>query len=149
MLEHHQIWLENHPERNKEWLQERLQDGSHIHHVDNCHANNVPENLILVDATDHVRLHGINVRSHIRPLVQVKAEQRSKGRFLGGSVPFGYMVDDVGNILPHDAQQAAIVEMRAMRAAGLALRPISDRMKAKGFDLSHQGVKEVLERTTR
>lgn len=36
-----------------------LADGFHIHHVDGNHENNHPDNLKLIEATDHMRLHGI------------------------------------------------------------------------------------------
>jgi hypothetical protein len=51
-------WLLDHPERTYEWLLERLKDGFHIHHLDGNHSNNEPTNLVLIEASDHFRLHG-------------------------------------------------------------------------------------------
>jgi hypothetical protein len=56
--DYHTIWLQKHPNRTKEWLQERLADGFSIHHVDGNHANNSPDNLLLIEDTDHMSLHG-------------------------------------------------------------------------------------------
>jgi len=58
MKDYHYIWLENHRNRTEEWLRERLADGFDIHHADGDHGNNEPSNLILIECTDHMRLHG-------------------------------------------------------------------------------------------
>lgn len=55
---HHKAWLSAHPNRSEQWLFERLRDGFDIHHVDGNHANNDPLNLVLIEAHDHMRLHG-------------------------------------------------------------------------------------------
>jgi len=57
--EHHQKWLERHPERSETWLRERIRDGFDVHHIDGDHANNAPENLVLIDHGDHMRLHDL------------------------------------------------------------------------------------------
>ena len=56
---HHKAWLQSHPERSAEWLQEMLADGFQVHHIDGDHANDHPYNLALIETTDHMRLHGI------------------------------------------------------------------------------------------
>lgn len=53
MKKWHRNWLQRHPWRTKEWLQERLRDGFDIHHLDNNPFNHSPDNLILVDGNDH------------------------------------------------------------------------------------------------
>jgi putative DNA-invertase from lambdoid prophage Rac len=83
-------------------------------------------------------------------IAEVKADQRKRGRFLGGTVPFGYRLgDDSGELVPVPEQQKAIETMRRLRAKGLALREISDKMKAAGQPISHQGVKKVLQAAAR
>ena len=84
-------------------------------------------------------------RDRIRERIgQVKADQKARGRYLGGIVPFGYRRGELGELMPHVAEQAAIREMLALRAQGKALRAIAKAMQAKGFKISHEGVKGVL-----
>jgi putative DNA-invertase from lambdoid prophage Rac len=92
-------------------------------------------------------------RDRIRERIgQAKADHRKQGRFLGGSIPFGYRRagEDDEFLMPHEPEQKAIREMRRLRAKGEALRAIAAAMKAKGFAISHEGVARVLKarRTT-
>jgi hypothetical protein len=53
----------------------------------------------------------------------VKADQKARGRYLGGKVPFGFRRGDDGELVPHKAEQEAIREMIALLAQGKPLRP--------------------------
>jgi DNA invertase Pin-like site-specific DNA recombinase len=75
---------------------------------------------------------------------EVKRDQRQRGRYLGGAVPWGYRVGEAGTLVPIPEQQAALKRMRKLRDQGLALRAIADRMKAAGVAISHVGVKNAL-----
>jgi putative DNA-invertase from lambdoid prophage Rac len=79
----------------------------------------------------------------IERIVQVKADQRKLGRFLGGSRPFGFRIVD-GTLVPDAAEQAAIAKMKAMHAAGAGLRVIAAAMKVHGHKLSHVSVGRIL-----
>lgn len=79
-------------------------------------------------------------------VAEMKKDQRQRGRFLGGKVPFGYRVSEDGELVPEPAQQAAIRRIRKMRAEGLALRPIAEAMQASGVQITFMGVKKILER---
>jgi len=71
-------------------------------------------------------------RDRIRECIgQVKADQKARGRYLGGKVPFGFRRGDDGELVPHDAEQEAIREMVALRAQGKTLRAIADVMRAR------------------
>lgn len=84
-------------------------------------------------------------RDRIRERVaQVKADQKSRGRYLGGKVPFGYRAGADGQLIEHEGEQAAIREMIALRAEGKALRAIAATLKAKGFMISHEGVAGII-----
>jgi putative DNA-invertase from lambdoid prophage Rac len=84
-------------------------------------------------------------RDRIRERVsQVKADQKNRGRYLGGSLPFGYRRGESGELVPVDADQEAIREMVALRGQGKALRVIADVMRAKGVKVSHEGVRAAL-----
>src|SRR6202020_3025467 len=44
----------------------------------------------------------------------VKADQKARGRYLGGIFPFGYRRGEHGELMPHAAEQVAIGEMIAL-----------------------------------
>jgi putative DNA-invertase from lambdoid prophage Rac len=84
-------------------------------------------------------------RDRIRERVsQVKADQKARGRYLGGKVPFGFRVGESGELTPQADEQKAIREIRRLRARGRALRAIAEAVKAKGLTISHEGVANVL-----
>jgi putative DNA-invertase from lambdoid prophage Rac len=74
----------------------------------------------------------------------VKADQKARGRYLGGKVPFGFQRGDDGELVPYEAEQEAIREIVSLRAQGKALRAIAQAVAAKGHKLSHEGVAGVL-----
>src|SRR5689334_20424466 len=58
-------------------------------------------------------------RERIRERVaQVKADQRERGRYLGGKVPFGFRRDDSGALVPIPEQQEAIRAAAQLQAEG-------------------------------
>jgi putative DNA-invertase from lambdoid prophage Rac len=79
----------------------------------------------------------------------VKRDQRQRGRYLGGAVPWGYRVGEAGELVAIPKHQAAIRRMRKLRDQGLALRAIADQMKACGVSISHAGVKNTLNAANR
>ena len=85
-------------------------------------------------------------RDRIRERIgQAKADQKARGLYLGGTMPFGYRRGDAGELVPVDAEQEAIREMVTLRGQGRALRAIADAMRAKGRRISHEGVRAALE----
>lgn len=86
-------------------------------------------------------------RDRIRERIAiVKEDQRGRGRYLGGTVPFGFAVDGEGSLLEVEGEQAAIREMLALRAGNASLRAIAGAMKARGFAMSHNRVADILAR---
>jgi putative DNA-invertase from lambdoid prophage Rac len=84
-------------------------------------------------------------RDRIRERIgQVKADQKARGRYLGGTVPFGFRLGENGELVEHETQQEAIREIVSLRAKGKALRAIAQAVAAKGHKLSHEGVAGVL-----
>lgn len=77
-------------------------------------------------------------------IADVKRDQKTRGRFLGGTVPFGYRLDDKGKLVPQEGEQEAIREAATMRAAGASLRAIAEALQAKGHTISHVAVARVL-----
>ena len=83
-------------------------------------------------------------------IAEVKADQRKRGRFLGGIAPFGFAkVKDASPrgyaLVAVPEQQATIRKMQKLRAQGMALRPIAEAMQAEGVKISHVGVGNALE----
>lgn len=62
---YHLAWLVEHPDRTREWLKRMMLEGFDVHHVDGDHTNNEPGNLVLMEAADHMRLHGMGLRTGI------------------------------------------------------------------------------------
>jgi DNA invertase Pin-like site-specific DNA recombinase len=84
-------------------------------------------------------------RDRIRErITQVKRDQRERGRFLGGTQPFGFRRGGGGDLVPHEGEQKAIRQMRRLRAKGTSLRAIAEAVQAKGHKISHEGVARVL-----
>jgi DNA invertase Pin-like site-specific DNA recombinase len=86
-------------------------------------------------------------RDRIRErIADVKKDQKQRGRYLGGKVPFGFMVGPQGELVEVPEQQEAILEMTRLKSQGMPLRAIAEAMRTKGHNLSHVGVKDVLDR---
>jgi putative DNA-invertase from lambdoid prophage Rac len=84
-------------------------------------------------------------RDRIRERIgQVKADQKARGRYLGGKVPFGFRRGDDGDLVPHEGEQEAISEIVDLRTQGKPLRAIADAVRVKGIKISHEGVAGVL-----
>jgi putative DNA-invertase from lambdoid prophage Rac len=78
-------------------------------------------------------------------VAEVKRDQRTRGRYLGGKPPFGFRVGEGGELVTDPAQQAAIQRMRTMRAEGIPLRAIAATLVAEGMQVSFRGVKNILD----
>src|SRR5687768_6198587 len=71
-------------------------------------------------------------RDRIRErITDVKADQRQRGRFLGGYWPFGHRVGADGGLVEDPAEQAVIRRAAALRAAGESYRAISETIAAE------------------
>jgi len=62
MSPRNRAWLNAHPERSATWLAEHIADGFELHHVDGNEKNNAPNNLVLIEGTDHNRLHRQSIK---------------------------------------------------------------------------------------
>lgn len=71
-------------------------------------------------------------RDRIRERVaQVKRDQRRRGRYLGGWVPYGFRVGEDGALEPVPEQQAVIRRAGELRTAGAPLRTIRAALEAE------------------
>lgn len=64
---YHYAWLSEHPYRSEEWLKAKLVEGFDIHHLDGNHDNNDPANLVLIEHSDHMMLHGGRTLGRLKP----------------------------------------------------------------------------------
>ena len=64
---YHQAWLKAHPHRSEEWLRMRTKDGFDVHHLDGDKGNESPDNLVLIEHTDHMMLHGGRTLGRLTP----------------------------------------------------------------------------------
>jgi len=74
----------------------------------------------------------------------VKADQKGRNRYLGGTPPFGWAVGDDGDLVEVPEQQAAIHRIIKLKEGGQSLRAIAEAIKVDGFELSHAGVKKII-----
>jgi DNA invertase Pin-like site-specific DNA recombinase len=89
-------------------------------------------------------------RARIRERVsQTKRDQRQRGRYLGGKVPFGFRVGEAGELVEEAEEQTIIVQAHALRAGGATLRAIQAAVEAQhGRRLSLDALHRVLKEAT-
>ena len=84
-------------------------------------------------------------RDRIRERIQdVKSDQKARGRYLGGSRPFGWDIGSDGGMIPREDEQAALRTMQSLRAQGLSLRGIAQHLASAGHQISHMTVRQAL-----
>ena len=88
LQDYHLAWLGFHLGRTEEWLQDKLNDGFQVHHVDGDTLNNDPVNLVLIDGADHLAIHNGSVKLRKKPAIRShrgEARRRdAKARFALG-----------------------------------------------------------------
>lgn len=104
-------------------------------------ASNGMSKLFLTIAAAFAEAERDRIRERI---TGVKADQRARGRYLGGRVPFGFTVGDDGQLIEDPHQQAAIKKAKRLKEKGRSLRSIAAQLQVDGFKLSHEGVKGIL-----
>jgi putative DNA-invertase from lambdoid prophage Rac len=83
-------------------------------------------------------------RDRTRERIQeVKKDQRDRGRYLGGTTPFGYQLGGGGELIDDPEEQQAIKRIRRLRRSGKSLRAIAEHMAKQGFKISHVAVKKL------
>jgi putative DNA-invertase from lambdoid prophage Rac len=88
-------------------------------------------------------------RDRIRERIsQSKADQKARGRYLGGKIPFGCCVGPDGETMVEvEAEQAATREMIRLRIEERRpLRVVVEAMAKRGHAISHQSVVNIVKR---
>ncbi len=71
-------------------------------------------------------------RDRIRErITQVKADQKARGRYLGGKVPYGFRPGQDGALEPVPEEQRVIARARELRAEGKTLRDLRATFEAE------------------
>ena len=76
----------------------------------------------------------------------VKQKQRNKGRYLGGSRPFGYMVHENGKLIENPLEQRLLRKILELKRAGKSLRSISETVSTPLAPVSFKTVQRLLQR---
>ena len=77
---------------------------------------------------------------------RVKQRQRSKGRYLGGSRPFGYMIHENGRLIENPMEQRVLKRILLLKQEGKSLRAISKEVSTPMVPVSFKTVQRLLQR---
>ena len=76
----------------------------------------------------------------------VKQRQRKKGRYLGGSRPFGYMIHENGRLIENAMEQIVLCKIMELKKQGKSLRAISGEVSTPIMPISFKTVQRLLQR---
>lgn len=79
----------------------------------------------------------------IERICEVKKDQKERGRYLGGDVPWGYVVAE-GALVESPDRAPAIDAMRTLRGQGMSLRRVAEEMRRRGVPISHEKVRQAI-----
>jgi len=109
-----------------------------------------------VDATDPTRTLDVLTaarlfarlerRRSVERIKNVKQNQRSKGRYLGGSRPFGFMIHSNGRLIENPLEQKALKKILQLRTQGKSLRAIAIEVSTPVAPISFKTVQRILQR---
>ena len=85
-------------------------------------------------------------RKSAERIKSVKYKQKSKGRYLGGSRPFGYMIHENGKLIENPIEQRLLKRIFDLKRAGKSLRSISDEVSTPLAPVSFKTVQRLLQR---
>jgi DNA invertase Pin-like site-specific DNA recombinase len=77
---------------------------------------------------------------------KIKSKQRSKGRYLGGSRPFGYMIHSNGRLIENPLEQKVLKRIMQLRDQGKSLRAIATEVSTPIAPVSFKTVQRILQR---
>lgn len=89
--------------------------------------------------------HGEGGGNHGAAIRAGKARLKMEGKYMGGPVPFGWMVGEDGRLQQDVEQQELIAEMIRLKADRWSYRDIASKMREHlGLDLSHEGIRRII-----
>ena len=90
---------------------------------------------------------GLEARRSAERIKDVKHKQKEKGRFLGGSRPFGFSVHENGKLIENPTEQRTVEKIFELKHQGKSLRAISAAVSTPVTPISFKTVQRVLQRT--
>lgn len=107
-------------------------------------ADNGLSRLFLTIAAAFAEAERDRIRERV---VQVKRDQKARGRYLGGGVPFGYrLAKDIkgAHLVPDESAQKAVSVLRALDREGHSKREIIRAARRAGISIQHNALMNVL-----
>jgi len=89
---------------------------------------------------------GLERRRSVERIRNVKKNQRSKGRYLGGSRPFGFMIHSNGRLIENPMEQKVLKRILQLREQGRSLRAIASEVSTPVAPISFKTVQRILQR---
>ncbi len=89
---------------------------------------------------------GLERRRAAERIKLVKQRQRERGRYLGGSRPFGYMIHSNGRLLENPMEQRVLKRIMLLKQQGKSLRAIASEVSTPVMPISFKTVQRVLQR---
>ncbi|MEW8659044.1 MAG: recombinase family protein [Candidatus Thiodiazotropha endolucinida] len=77
-------------------------------------------------------------------ITDTKVSEKARGRYLGGSRPFGYKVDEEGFLVRDEDEQRIVTQVVSLREAGKSLRVIALKVSTPEIKISHMLVRRIL-----
>lgn len=107
----------------------------------------VTDPCLQLDLISAARLFaGLEKRRSVERIKNVKRAQRGKGRYLGGSRPFGYMIHSNGRLIENPMEQKVLKKILLLREQGLSLRSIAEQVSTPVAPVSFKTVQRILQR---
>lgn len=89
---------------------------------------------------------GLERRRSVERIKNVKKSERNKGRYLGGSRPFGFMIHSNGRLIENPMEQKVLKRILQLRDQGKSLRAIACEVSTPVAPISFKTVQRILQR---
>ncbi len=110
-------------------------------------GGNATDPALQFDLVSAARLFAaLERRRSVERIKNIKKVQRDKGRFLGGSRPFGYMIHSNGRLIENPMEQKVLKRIMQLREQGLSLRSIAAEVSTPVAPVSFKTVQRILQR---
>ena len=110
-------------------------------------GGNATDSALQFDLVSAARLFtALERRRSVERIKNIKKVQRDKGRFLGGSRPFGYMIHSNGRLIENPMEQKVLKRIMQLREQGLSLRSIAAEVSTPVAPVSFKTVQRILQR---